>query len=107
MGLIGRTALVLGLTGLAAWGTRPSRQARYDLMIVGGTVIDGTGNERVRADLAITGDRIERLLPVPIDRSLAKRVIDAHGLIVAPGFIDLHAHLDPLLQMPDAQSAVR
>src|SRR5690606_7506060 len=41
-----------------------------------------------------------------LDRARAARVIDARGLIVAPGFIDLHAHLEPLLAMPDAKSAV-
>src|SRR6185503_3540097 len=56
--------------------------------------------------IAITGDRVVRIERGSIPTGLAKRTIDARGLIVAPGFIDLHAHLDPLPQMPDAQSAV-
>ena len=79
----------------------------YDILITNGTVIDGTGAARYRADLAITGDRIAALSRTAIPRSQAKRVIDASGLIVAPGFIDLHAHLDPILMMPDAESHVR
>jgi dihydroorotase/N-acyl-D-amino-acid deacylase len=79
----------------------------YDLLITNGTVIDGTGAARYRADVAITGNRIVALSRTPIPRSQAKRVIDATGLIVSPGFIDLHAHLDPILAMPDAESAVR
>ncbi len=94
---------------IAPWmGVPLSAQApRYDLVIAGGTVIDGTGAARYRADVAITGDRVVALSRTPIPASSAKRVIDATGLIVAPGFIDLHAHLDPILVMPDAQSAVR
>lgn len=80
---------------------------QYDLLIKGGTVVDGTGAPRYTADVAITGDRISRVSRTPIQASTAKRTIDAKGLIVAPGFIDLHAHLEPLPQMPDAQSSVR
>jgi N-acyl-D-amino-acid deacylase len=77
----------------------------YDVLIANGTIIDGTGAARYRGDVAINGDRIVRVERGSIPRSSAKRVVDATGLIVAPGFIDLHAHLDPILQMPDAQSA--
>jgi dihydroorotase/N-acyl-D-amino-acid deacylase len=78
---------------------------QYDVVIANGTVIDGSGAARFRGDVAITGDRIVRIVRGTIPRTQAKRVVDATGLIVAPGFIDLHAHLDPLLNMPDAQSA--
>src|SRR5438105_3879299 len=77
----------------------------YDIVIANGTVIDGTGAARYRADVAITGNRIALVSRTPIARASARRVIDATGLIVAPGFIDLHAHLDPILTMPDAESA--
>jgi N-acyl-D-amino-acid deacylase len=81
--------------------------SRYDLLIAGGTVIDGTGAARYSADVALRGDRIVAVSRTPLARNRAARVIDARGLIVAPGFIDLHAHLDPLLTQPDAESAVR
>ena len=80
---------------------------RYDLLLRNGTVLDGTGAAGVRADVAVAGDRIVRVSRAPIDAREARRTIDASGLIVAPGFIDLHAHLEPLPQMPDAQSHVR
>jgi dihydroorotase/N-acyl-D-amino-acid deacylase len=82
-------------------------QPRYDLLLKNGTVLDGSGAPGVRADVAVTGDRIVRVSRTPIDSREAKRTIDAANLIVAPGFIDLHTHLEPLPQMPDAQSHVR
>jgi dihydroorotase/N-acyl-D-amino-acid deacylase len=94
---------VLPLVGTAARAQTP----RYDLLISGGTVIDGSGAAGFRADVAISGDRIVAVSRTPIDASLARRRIDASGLVVAPGFIDLHAHLEPIIQMPDAESHVR
>jgi len=62
--------------------------AQYDVLIRGGRVVDGAGNPWVYADVGITGDRITLVGRAPADAA-AKRVIDAHGLIVAPGFIDM------------------
>lgn len=64
----------------------------HDLVITGGTVVDGTGAAAVRADIAIDGDRITEIGTV--DTAGAGRVIDADGAIVTPGFVDLHSHLD-------------
>src|SRR5688572_33271490 len=86
--------------------TTTARAQTYDILITNGTVIDGTGAARYRADVGITGNRITTLSRTPLGRSSARRVIDAANLIVAPGFIDLHAHLDPIFTMPDAQSHV-
>jgi N-acyl-D-aspartate/D-glutamate deacylase len=80
---------------------------QFDIVITGGMVIDGTGAPAYRADVAIAGGRIAMLSRTPIAASQGRRRIDATGLIVAPGFIDLHAHLEPIVDMPDAQSAVR
>ena len=80
---------------------------RYDLIITGGMVIDGTGAPAYRADIAITGGRIAALSRKPIESALSKRRINATGLIVSPGFIDRHAHLEGFLTMPDAESHVR
>jgi N-acyl-D-amino-acid deacylase len=66
----------------------PEPQPEYDLILRGGTVYDGTGQEPVEADVAIKDDRIAALLPVSSDAS-AKRVVDAHGMAVAPGFINM------------------
>src|SRR5579863_6984601 len=62
-------------------------------LIAGGDVVDGTGRERVRADVLVEGDRIARVAPDLSPRD-ADRVIDAAGRIVSPGFIDIHTHYD-------------
>ncbi|MCB1011991.1 MAG: amidohydrolase family protein, partial [Microthrixaceae bacterium] len=64
----------------------------HDLVISGGTVVDGTGAPARGADVAIDGDRITAVGEV--DRSGAGRVIDADGALVTPGFVDLHSHMD-------------
>lgn len=66
-----------------------------DRMVVGGQVIDGSGAARVRADVAIADGRIAAVGDLKGWR--AEERIDAHGLIVAPGFIDVHTHDDRLL----------
>ncbi len=99
---------------LAACGGSPPRHATldappssYDLLITGGTVLDGTGAPGVRADVALRGDRVVAVSRTPLSREGARRVLDATGRVVSPGFIDLHAHLETLLQMPLAESALR
>ena len=63
----------------------------YDLLIKGGTVVDGTGCEPYLADIAITGDIVAA---VGLDLGDAKQVYDASGCFVAPGFVDIHTHYD-------------
>ena len=63
----------------------------FDLIIRNGTVVDGTGNARFKADVAIKGDAIVAVGEITGD---ASREIDAAGKVVTPGFIDLHTHSD-------------
>jgi N-acyl-D-amino-acid deacylase len=63
----------------------------FDLVIKNGTVIDGTGAARYRADVAIAGGKVAEIGKV---KEGAARTIDADGLVVAPGFVDPHTHYD-------------
>ena len=66
----------------------------YDIVIKGGTVIDGTGAAARVADVGIVGDRI---VTVGTCEGEAARVVDATGKLVTPGFVDIHTHLDAQL----------
>lgn len=104
-----RRAGVLGIAGavILGCGDGTSRGSiAYDLLLTGGTVIDGTGAAGRGADVAIRDGRIVAV-GADLPRDSTTRTIDAAGHVVAPGFIDLHAHLDPLLRLPGAESAVR
>jgi len=65
--------------------------ARYDLVIRGGTVVDGTGREPAHADVAVLDGRIALVGSVP---AAGKTEIDARGRYVTPGFVDIHTHFD-------------
>ncbi len=72
----------------------------YDLIIRGGTVVDGTGAPRYQADVAIKGDKITCIAPHIEEKGA--REIDAKGQVVSPGFIDYHSHSDnSILLGPD------
>jgi N-acyl-D-aspartate/D-glutamate deacylase len=80
----------------------------YDLLIRGGVVVDGTGEPSFQADVAIRSDRIARVDPNGIAASLAKEVLEAKGLVVAPGFIDMHAHIQTTIhEYPLAENFTR
>src|SRR5262249_3309956 len=67
-------------------------------------VADGTGNPAYAADIAVTNGRIAVVGRV---RGEATTVIDARGLVVAPGFIDVHTHAEEIDEMPRAENFVR
>ena len=81
-------------------------RARWDLVLRGGTIVDGSGGAPIEGDVAIARGRIAAL-----GRSLAGRAseeIDARGLVIAPGFIDIHSHADgTLFDDPRAESVIR
>jgi len=64
----------------------------HDLVIRGGTLVDGTGAPSRPADVAVDGGRVTDV--GVLDDSAARRTIDADGLVVTPGFVDLHTHYD-------------
>jgi len=91
---------------IGVWAQQP---ASYDVIIRGGRIVDGTGNPWTGGDVGIRGGRIAAVGRLSSSSSVtARRVVDAAGLVVAPGFIDLHTHSDTsLLADPHAQSKVR
>jgi N-acyl-D-amino-acid deacylase len=70
----------------------------YDLIIQNGTVVDGTGAPSYRASIAIKNDRIVKISKEDIDAAQAINLIDANGLIVSPGFIDMHTNVEVNIQ---------
>jgi N-acyl-D-aspartate/D-glutamate deacylase len=87
---------------------RPAEIAGFDVVLRGGTVVDGLGNPRFRADVGIRGDRIVAVSPSGLAEAEADAVVDVTGLIVAPGFIDNHAHIQTTIhEHPLAENFTR
>lgn len=98
-----RAAGMVALALLSACGSEPAG----DIVIVGATVLDGSGSPGLVANVVVVGDRIASIRSEELDTASAGRVIDGGGLVLTPGFVDIHTHLDPLLRLPGAESHVR
>ncbi|MEQ9425272.1 MAG: D-aminoacylase [Cyclobacteriaceae bacterium] len=82
-----------------------SPSQKFDLVIKNGTIYDGSGGAPVKNDIGIIANEIAKIGEIyPTEET---KIIDAQGLAVSPGFIDLHSHLDPIMELPDAESHVR
>src|SRR5215472_8992328 len=84
------------VVGAANCDAQSPPAAEADILIKNGRVMDGTGAPWFQADIAIAGDRIVYVGRAPVK---ARRVIDAGGKIVSPGFIDMHSHSEFGLSM--------
>ncbi|MBA2301903.1 MAG: D-aminoacylase [Acidobacteria bacterium] len=80
-------------------------RSQYDLLISGGMVLDGSGAPARRADVGVKDGRITMV--GKIGRVEAREVIEAAGLTIAPGFIDVHTHADDIWERPLAENFVR
>lgn len=84
---------------------KPSADYSYDVLIVNGTIVDGTGGQGYSGNLGIKGDRIVAVGEI---KGKGRIEIDATGLVVSPGFIDIHSHSDyTLLIDGNAESKIR
>lgn len=102
---IGRLILACCIAVVAAL---PVAAQTFDVVISGGTVVDGTGGDRFVADVGIIDDRIARIARDGIDPSEGHLVIDATGLVVSPGFIDNHAHVQQTIaEYPLSENFIR
>ena len=100
-----RLWLILFATGILASSNTNAAGGAFDILIRHGRIVDGTGNPWFRGDVAITDGRIVK---VGLVAGTGDIEIDATGLVVAPGFIDIHSHSDlKLLQDGYAQSKIR
>ena len=87
-------------------GTCQRTEEKYDLIIAGGAVLDGDNHPAFNTDIGIRDGRIAKI--GPMGSSSATERIDARGLTVAPGFIDIHSHSDySMLREPKGESMVR
>jgi len=88
-GILGFSALILGFAFLRPSLSGQTRQ-QFDLLISGGKIIDGTGGSWYFGDVGIRGDTIAAI--GKLDGATATTRVDAKGLVVSPGFIDVHTH---------------
>jgi N-acyl-D-amino-acid deacylase len=106
--VVRQALIVLALLAPATTAAQDDTSARpFTYLLRGGLVVDGTGAAGFHGDVAIAGDRIVRVSRQPLDPGSARHVLDATGLVVAPGFIDAHAHVEDLHVHPHAESHLR
>ena len=84
----------------------PKNSMAFDVVIRGGRIVDGTGNAWFYSDVGVKNGKIEAV--GPLNNAKTGSAIDASGLVVCPGFIDIHSHvMEQLLETPGAQSKIR
>ena len=101
-----QSVLLVFAIGAAGIERPQGQESAFDVILRGGRIVDGTGNPWFVGDVGIRGDRIAAV--GQLTTAKARREIDARGLVVAPGFIDMHTHSDqPLIDDGNAESKVR
>lgn len=105
--LSAQAGMLLGLGSGFGRGRSFASAADFDLLIKNGTVIDGLSDQPFKADVGVLGDRIQAI--GDLGAAQARKIIDAAGKTLTPGFIDIHAHSDAteVLLNPKAESKIR
>lgn len=97
--------LLLSFSIIALFVISCSKDITYDIVIINGQVFDGTGSEAVYTDIGIKDSIIVTI--GDLSKAKSNHIIDAKGLAVTPGFIDAHAHLEPIFELSNCESHVR
>jgi N-acyl-D-amino-acid deacylase len=97
--------LVVAIAALALPAGHAQQQAPFDLVIVNARIIDGTGGPARTGDVGIRDGRIARI--GQLSAADARERLDAKGLVLAPGFIDVHTHADDVASRPLAENFIR
>lgn len=100
------TAVAFGLAAPAISTPRSESTLQASIIIRGGTIYDGASDKPFTGDVAVAGDRIVYVGPTRRNPYKATRIIDAKGMVVAPGFIDPHTHTDRLLMTTNAKASL-
>jgi N-acyl-D-amino-acid deacylase len=83
-----------------------ARKQNYDIIIKGGKVVDGSGNPWYPADIGFRDGKIAAIAP-SLDEGEAGQILPARGMVVAPGFIDVHTHVDSgILETPSVENYI-
>ena len=101
-----RCAFVVAAVLVLSWPTAHGQEQQVDLIITGALIIDGTGAPRRTGDVLIRGGRIVQVgfSHGPI---VTREHLEATGLVLAPGFIDVHTHADDVASRPQAENFIR
>ena len=101
-----QVAAVAGLSGSGFLLKGCKGNGEFDIVLKGGNIIDGLGNDPYVADIGISGNAVKKIGKIPASK--AKSIIEAKELTICPGFIDAHDHTDVgLFVNPKAESSVR
>jgi len=102
-------AAVIASIALAAvaWPSARAQQAPFDLVIVNARIVDGTGAPARIGDVGIRDGKVARIGRIAATEFAARERLDAGGLVLAPGFIDVHTHADDVASRPLAENFIR